>query len=134
MNGKKKSAISRREFARRAALASAASLVPASSLPLSAPPSWPSQDQPQLSPEGQAESEARYQAILAAYPGRFTDDQKKELHRLSFAAQPSLDRLRAYPVANSDPPALYLKPLVERERKPESRPSGNLAPSAPAKP
>lgn len=134
MSNQKKSAISRREFARRAALASAVSLVPASSLPLPASPSWPSQDQPQLSPEGQAESEARYQAILAACPGRFNDDQKKELHHLSFAAQPALDRLRAHPIANSDPPALYLKPLVEREKKPEPRPSGNSAPAAPRKP
>lgn len=139
MNAKKKSPMSRREFARRAALASAATLVPASGASLAAnaaPPSWPPQDQPQLSAESQAEAEARYQSILAAYNSRFNDDQKKELRRLSFAAQPSLDRLRAYPVDNADAPALYLKPLVEREKKPEAKSSSSSNPpaSAPGKP
>jgi hypothetical protein len=33
-------------------------------------------------------------------------------------AQPPLDRLRAYNIENAVSPALYLKPLVEREKKP----------------
>ena len=127
---KERSAISRREFARRAALASA-SLVSPTVLPLptaaGAPPSLPAQSHPQLSAASQAEAEARFQAIVAAYPDRFSEDQKKELRRLSLAAQPSLDRLRAHALENGDAPALYLKPLVEREKKPEPKPTSTAA-------
>src|SRR5580704_16752430 len=123
MNGKSSSSISRREFARRAAIVSALSIVSPStisansSIPEPAPEQSP--DAPSLSPESQAEAEARYQAILAVYGSRFSDAQKADLRRLCFAAQPSLDRLRAYTIENDDGPALYLKPLVEREKKTE---------------
>jgi len=124
MNGKSNSPISRREFARRAAIVSAVSIVPASTLPLDS--SLPGSARPQtqaasaLSPESQAEAEARYQAILASYGSRFSEAQKAELRRLCSAAQPPLDRLREYTIENGDGPALYLKPLVEREKKPEA--------------
>ncbi|MGC1484780.1 MAG: hypothetical protein WA789_13375 [Candidatus Acidiferrum sp.] len=78
-------------------------------------PQQPS-DTPSLSPESQAEAEARYQAILVVYGSRLADAQKLDLRRLSFTAQPPLDRLRAYEIENGDGPALYLKPLVEREK------------------
>ncbi|MGB8458894.1 MAG: hypothetical protein WCE50_14315, partial [Candidatus Acidiferrum sp.] len=71
-----------------------------------------------------AEAEARYQAILAVYGSRFSDKQKPDLRRLCFTAQPPLDHLRAYEIENGDGPALYLKPLMEREKKPE--PATNL--------
>ena len=121
MNGKSGSPISRREFARRAAIVSAVSMVPTN--PLAARPSMehPSLDQssdtPSLSTESKAEAEARYETILGIYGTRFTDTQKSDLRRLCFAAQPSLDHLRAYTIENGDCPALYLKPLVEREKK-----------------
>jgi len=73
---------------------------------------------PKLSAEGQAEAEARLQAILSRYGSRFSDAQKADLRRLCFLAQPPLDHLRAYALKNWDGPALYLKPLVEREKKP----------------
>ena len=119
--------ISRREFARRAALASAlASVAPAvlgtpAALPV--PPSVPagepqSADVPKLSPESRAEVEARTQTILNQYGSRFSEAQKTDLRRLCALAQPPLDRLRAYALENGDAPALYLKPLVEREKNP----------------
>jgi|SRR5580658_10313908 hypothetical protein len=123
MNGNSNAPISRREFARRAAIVSAVSIVPAGKLPLNSP--LPESAQPQtpaassLTPESQADAEARYQAILAVYGARFSDAQKNELRRLCSAAQPTLDRLRAYSIENGDGPALYLKPLVEREKKSE---------------
>jgi hypothetical protein len=95
---------------------------------------------PRLSPEGQAEAEARFQAILAQYGGRFSDEQKADLRRLCIVAQPPLDRLRAYKVENGGGSGLYLKPLFEREKKPKppaaaqhagSQP-GNAKPTAPA--
>jgi hypothetical protein len=121
MNSKSGSHISRREFARRAAIVSAVSIVPASALPMHSSIAEPaleqSPDTRSLSPESQAEAEARYQAILAVYGSRFSVTQKADLRRLCFAAQPSLDRLHAYTIENGDAPALYLKPLVEREKK-----------------
>jgi hypothetical protein len=124
MNGLNGSPISRREFARRAAIVSAASLVPAPALPLhAANPESPleqSADKKSSSPEHQAEAEARYQAILGVYGSRFSETQKADLRRLCFTAQEPLDRLRAYAVENGDGPSLYLKPLVEREKKPEA--------------
>jgi hypothetical protein len=131
MNGVNGSPISRREFARRAAMVSAASLVPATALPVhAANPESPleqSADSHSSSPEHQAEAEARYQAILGVYASRFSETQRADLRRLCFAAQEPLDRLRAYPVENGDGPALYLKPLVEREKKPGTATSPRLA-------
>jgi hypothetical protein len=134
MNGRKNRSISRREFARHAVLASAAaSLAPAAVLPAEASKLAPAHqstaqapaDQaqqpsnlPKLSPEGQAEAEARIQAIFSRYGSRFSEAQKADIRRLCFLAQPPLDRLRSYALTNGDGPALYLKPLVEREKKP----------------
>lgn len=124
MNGENRSAISRREFARRAAIVSAASFVPPGTLPADTLPEQTAlpapSDTPSLSPEGQAEAEARYQTILAIYGARFSDAEKTELRKQSFLAQPALDHIRAFKIENADAPALYLKPLVERERTPSS--------------
>jgi hypothetical protein len=152
--------ISRREFARRAALASAVAAVapaaiatPAAGLtghanvaaadrrgrfsdPSSTivhPEQQPS-DLPKLSPESHAEVEARIQTILTQYGGRFNDAQKADLRRLCNLAQPPLDRLRAYALENGDAPALYLKPLVEREKNPLENTRVGKTPDAAAKP
>jgi len=144
MNGKKSSKISRREFARRAAVASAAAtLAPGNLLSAQAakpvPPTQQPPVLPKLSPEGQAEIEARVQTILGQYGSRFTDAQKADLRRLCILAQPPLDRLRAYPIENGDSPALYLKPLVDRETKHvmpwterPAAPSSGAKPASPA--
>jgi hypothetical protein len=122
MNRKSGSVISRREFARRAAIVSAVSIVPANALPvhssIAEPPRQQTSDTPSLSPPSQAEAQARYQTILGVYGSRFSDAQKTDLRRLCFLAQPPLDHLRAYAIENGDGPALYFKPLVEREKKP----------------
>jgi hypothetical protein len=122
MNGKKNSKISRREFARRTALASAAAaLAPGKVLSSEAAADVSRAQQPpeppKLSPEAHAEVEARIQAILGPYGNRFSKEQKADIRRLCAQAQQPLERLRAYAIENSDPPALYLKPLVERETK-----------------
>jgi hypothetical protein len=138
-----RAAMTRREFARRAAttaLAPAAlALVPAatsaaaqapapSAKPSAATPApvqvAPNPDLPKLTPEGQAEADARAQSILSQYGSRLSDDQKADIRRLCAWAQPPLDRLRGYHLQNSDGEALYLKPLVEREKKtPPTAPS-----------
>ena len=132
MGNDKDHAISRREFARRAALVSAATLTPPNLLSSDILPAAPQTQQPpastNLSPESRAEVESRIQAILSEYGGRFSDAQKTDLRRLCKEAQPVLDRLRAYSVENGDGPALYLRPLMEREKKP----SPMTAPPKPA--
>ena len=138
MSEKERRAISRREFGRRAAIASAlASMAPGSAVsvgigsgtaqePLPANPASPARSQPpplsnvpRLSPESQAEADARFQAILAQYGARFSEEQQTDIRRLCVLAQVSLDRLRSYPVQNGDGAGLYLKPLFEREKKPK---------------
>ena len=134
--------VSRREFARRAALgAASASLLPLRELvPLSAVPAPPQPAQapvqnpapaPKLSAQNQAEADSRYQAIINQCGDRFSEAQKSDLKRLCIFIQLPLDRLRSYAVANDDLPALYLKPLVDRDKKPASN-SG--APVVGAKP
>jgi hypothetical protein len=138
MDGKSSLPITRREFARRAAMVSAVTMVPAGALavdsPSAVPPLTQTPDSPSLSVEGKAEAEARYQAILAVYGARFSETQKADLRRLSYEAQEPLDRLRAYSIENSDGPALYLKPLVEREKKTEAVAVPRAAETAPKQP
>jgi hypothetical protein len=122
------SAISRREFARRAAFVSAAATLTPSNL-LSAEsvarplPAQQPANAPKLTPESQAEVDSRIQSIFAQYGSRLSDAQKADIRRLSTEAQPPLDRLRAFATANGDGPGLYLKPLMEREKKPAPMPA-----------
>ena len=125
MSAKNGSAISRREFARRAAFVSAAaSLSPAKLLTreslasVTQPPQATAPGAPKLSPESQAEMESRLQVVFVKYGSRLSDAQKSDLRRIAADGQAALDRLRAYPTDNGDGPALYLKPLMEREKKP----------------
>jgi hypothetical protein len=134
MDNKKDSAISRREFARRAAYVSAAaSLAPANLLhaePVSFPePVSQSTNAPKLSPESQAEVDSRIQAILAQYGKRLSESQKTDIRRLATEAQPPLDRLRTFATENGDGPGLYLKPLIEREKKPTPKAAPKPAPA-----
>jgi hypothetical protein len=137
-----KARLSRREFARRAALASAASIVPIPAVtptPIdresgtqdpqapAAPAAVTKQNvlpnAPKLSAESQSEADARFQSILVLYGSRFSNEQKNDLHRLCAVVQPALDHIRAYKIENGDGTALYLKPQYEREKKPKATPS-----------
>jgi hypothetical protein len=153
---KPRAPISRREFARRAALASAvASIVPAAAIASHAAPSTHPEIQdpapaptvptpatpqnqlpnaPKLSVESQSEADSRFQTILVLYGARFSNEQKNDLHRLCAVVQPSLDHIRAYKIENGDGPALYLKPQYEREKKPKppAAPAAKPAPAASA--
>jgi hypothetical protein len=111
--------ISRRDFARRAALAAATAaampaglFAPAAAAPALAQP----QQAPaptKLSPEVQAKVEEKYQALLRQYGGRLSAEQKADAHRLLVEGQEGLEALRAFPVENSDPPATIFRPLAE---------------------
>jgi hypothetical protein len=125
--------LSRREFAQRAALLSAtASLASAEAVfPASAQlpgPQTPSQIA-KLSDASQVEADSRYQQIVSLYGGRFDEGQKAELKRMCAELQPALEHIRSYELQNSDAPGLYLKPLVERDKKPQ--PAGILGTKKP---
>ena len=133
-----KDALTRREFARRAALGTVAvasgpsaawRALRADAWCASAARQSPAGDE-KLSAQSLAEAESRYQAILAQYPDRFSDAQKIDLKHVCLVTQQSLDGLRAYTVGNADQPALYLKPVVERQKKTNAAP--NLKAAAPA--
>jgi hypothetical protein len=122
MNKKTASSFSRRQFARRAAVASAAAafspaeaLLPAASR-AGEPQGIP--DAPKLTSEGQAEAESRYQQILALYGSRFDDAQKANLKKMCADLQPTLEKIRKFTLENGNAPALFLKPLVDRDKKP----------------
>ena len=143
MSIKNRSAISRRDFARRAALVSAAaSLSPAELLATpsaaiaNATPLAQTPTATKLSPASQVEVDSRLQAVFSQYGKRLSDEQKADLQRLAAEGQAGLDRLRAFATDNGDGPALYLKPLMERERKPSSKTSSTTAkaPAAPKSP
>jgi hypothetical protein len=118
---------SRREFARRAAIASAATLIPATAFSTTQPTPLPTPQQPgntpPLSAASQAEADNRTQSVLAQYSSHLSDEQKPEIARLSTNIQRQLDTLRKFPTENGDDPALYLKPLMEREKKPVPNPA-----------
>ena len=128
--------LSRREFAHRAALLSAtASIVPAGiMLPAEAfpgaSPSAPSADLPKLSAEGQAEADARFQLVLSRYGNRLSEEEKQRTKGLCYSLQTTLEQVRAHPLKNGDVPALFLKPLIDRDNKPKPTPAATPAASA----
>jgi hypothetical protein len=110
------SKLSRREFARRAALAATtAVVVPAAllsqeSTPKPSPaPGAPPQSAVQLSPALQAEGELKYQWIVQNYGSRLTDAEKQDVHRLVMEGQKPLAAFRAFPLENADQAATVLK-------------------------
>jgi hypothetical protein len=112
------SRVSRRDFARKAALTAAtAAVLPGGVLsrPLELGGSLvpvASQAQPQegkLSPESQSEADTTFQAILRRYGDRLSEEQKTDLRRLANEAQKPLETIRAFPWNNADQPGNVLK-------------------------
>ena len=128
--------LSRREFAQRAALLSAtASIAPAGMmLPAEALPnalaSAQAADLPKLSAESQTEADARFQIVLSRYGNRLSDEEKQRTKALCYSLQTTIEQVRAYPLNNGDVPALFLKPLIDRDNKPKPTPATVPAASA----
>jgi hypothetical protein len=136
MNESKEQKINRREFARKAALLSAV-MVPAG-LAFEGPAAAATDEQlpegaEKLSAEGRVEAEARFQQIMSQYGSRFDSEEQKRVRDGCYSLEGSLERLRAFHLENGDAPAVYLKPLLEREKKPQSAPAAGAAPAAAAK-
>ena len=114
---KKPTAITRRAFARSAALAAATvAVLPADAFsqqakpaPAPPPPAPSAEAPPKLSAAGQAEVEARVQGVMRQFGDRLSDAQKTEVRRLITLGQKSVEDLRAYPLEISDEPATVLK-------------------------
>ena len=111
-------AITRRSFARSAALAAATiAVLPAgltndafSQQQKPAPVPTPAAGAPpQLSAASQAEIEARFQGVMRQFGDRLSGAQKAEVLRLITLGQKSADDLRAYPLSIADEPATVLK-------------------------
>ena len=110
-------AITRRAFARSAALAAATvAVLPADAFaqqqkPAAAPPppAAAAEAPPKLSAAGQAEVEARVAGVMRQFGDRLSDAQKAEVRRLITLGQKSVEDLRAYPLSISDEPATVLK-------------------------
>jgi hypothetical protein len=122
MNKKQGELLSRRQFGRRAAVASAgAALVPANALLSNVNAgdiAGQAQSSTGLSPQGQLEADSRYQQIIGLYGSRLDESQKTDLKKMCADLQPTLERVRKFSLENGNSPALYLKPLVERDKKP----------------
>ncbi len=124
MNKNDKLHWSRRDFARAAALGTAALALPADVLaqqqkpaPEAAKaPAVKSEDaeMPKLSAASQAEADASYDLLIRKYGTRFTDAQKADLKRLVYQQQQGLDKVRAFDVTNADQPATVFQPEVKK--------------------
>ncbi|PYX82993.1 MAG: hypothetical protein DMG66_00180 [Acidobacteria bacterium] len=97
--------ITRRQFARGAAVAAAGvALLPHRLAAQSYPPPGS-----KLSPEAQSEVEAKLQNVLRKYGSRLSQAEKADVRRLLLLNQESLEQLRSYQLENSDQPALVLR-------------------------
>lgn len=108
--------ISRRKFARNAAVIAAASISAPALLPAETPERNAPREQDQkaeplkgLSAEQTADVDAKLANILRKYGDRFNDDQKKRLRRILAQHQRLLAPVRDFAVKNGDPPASVLR-------------------------
>lgn len=104
MSLKKRDAISRRSFGRRAALAAAVSAVdPSAALPQGRGPQTP------LPPSDQAEVDAKFAGVVRKYGDRLSEEQKTRVRTVLGRHQRMLMRIREFPVENGDAPATGLR-------------------------
>jgi hypothetical protein len=103
--------ISRRAFARGAALAATAACLPNQLLGknLPAAPLPQQQGDDKLSPEGQAEADAKIQAIFRKYGDRLSEAQKADIRRLVTEGQKPLETMRKFALENGDQPGNVLR-------------------------
>jgi hypothetical protein len=113
---KDKKKLTRRDFARAAAMAAATAAIAPAGEALTrhvaasgnsrATNSGGADDAPSAR---QAEIDARVADVFRRYGDRLSAEQKAEVRRLAGELQKSLDKLRAYPLGNGDQPATVLR-------------------------
>jgi len=130
------SAVSRREFGRKAALAVAAATFAPSATISRASDTSPSLAQPQqgpdlsdLSPEARAEIDAKLANVIRRWGDRLDDEQKTRMRTIITRHVRMLETVRKFPLQNGDTPASVLK-LFTSAPASARRP----ATAAPAKP
>lgn len=112
--------ISRRAFARRAALVAATAVLPPGSARAqtgaprtqrgaAAPPVPQRPAEAPLPPENQARADAILANIFRKYGSRFSEDQKRRLRQSAIRNERLLMKVRSFPLANGDPPAEVLR-------------------------
>jgi hypothetical protein len=119
--------ISRREFARRAALAAASAAILPGSLAATVLTAQGAAEENKLSPAAQAEVELKIQAIFRKYGERLNDAQKADIRRLVTEGQKPLEALRAYHIENWDQPATVLRLFPEASVETRRRPAATAA-------
>jgi hypothetical protein len=99
--------LSRRDFARGAALATATAFLSAKTEAQTDKPTsaTPASSTPALS----AESEGQLQAILRQHGNLLSEEQKNDIKRLLGENQKGVEALRAFPLENADEPALTFR-------------------------
>lgn len=107
----KDSKITRRAFARGAALAATAACLPNQLLGGTQPvaPLPQQSGDEKLSAEGQAEADAKIQAIFRKYGDRLSEAQKADIRRLVFEGQKPLETMRKFALENGDQPGNALR-------------------------
>jgi hypothetical protein len=126
---KKSNKISRRDFARTAVVAAAATAMPATIAPTRRRDDTGMEnisrgsDTHDASAARQAEIDARVGEVYRRYGDRLSAEQKAEVRRLAGELQKALDKLRAYPLGNGNQPATVLRLVpaaTEAHRAPRS--------------
>lgn len=105
--------LTRREFGRRAAIGAASvALVPGGLIArpaVTSPRPQAAAQETKLSPDSQAEVDAKIAAIMRKYGSRLNDAQKADIRRLVTEGQKPLETMRAFPLHDGDQPANVMK-------------------------
>ncbi len=120
-NSDKPAKLSRRAFARRAAIAAASAVVaprlmegqqappPTASQPVTPEKKSPSAEEQKLSPQAAGEVQAKFDQIVRVYGARLTPGDKEEARRQLTDQAKALEAVRAFALDNSVQPATVLK-------------------------
>lgn len=130
-SGTRSTGLSRRDFGRRAALTLAGGTLASAGMlgsaeagaigkdPAHSSAASPRVEAPGLSPGARAEIEAKLQRIFSRYGDRLSDTERKKLHGVVTDHVRMLERIRAVPVHNSDPPAPVLELMAGGDAGPK---------------
>jgi len=108
--------ITRRSFALGAAVAAATAFLPGGEISAQgepakagAPPAQQPSSSTKLSPDAQAEVEAKIKEIFRKYGKRLNDEQRADIRKVMAETQGGLEKMRAFALENGDQPATVVK-------------------------